>query len=73
MTNLSLTPILFVSILLEEVKIFYFVFKSAWVIVELVEFAICVSISTPSINNELQLILLISTFIVVTLPIKMLY
>jgi len=32
MTTLSLTSILFVSILLEEVKMFCFVSKSAWVI-----------------------------------------
>ena len=32
MTNLSLTSILFVSIMVEEVKVFCFVSKSAWVI-----------------------------------------
>jgi hypothetical protein len=37
MTNLSLTSILFVSILVEDVKVFCFVSKSAWVIVEPVE------------------------------------
>ena len=37
MTNLSATSILFVSILLEEVKVGCFVSKSAWVIVETVE------------------------------------
>ena len=37
MTTLSLTSILFVSILLEEVEVFCFVSKSAWVIVEPVE------------------------------------
>jgi hypothetical protein len=51
MTNLSLTYILDVSILLEEVKVFCFVSKSAWVIPS---FAIFVSISTASINKELQ-------------------
>ena len=56
MTNLTLTSILFVSILIEEVKKFCFSSKSAWVIVEPVEFAIFVLISTPSINNVLQLI-----------------
>ena len=35
---------------------FCFASKSAWVIVEPVEFAIFVSISTPSINNVLQFI-----------------
>jgi hypothetical protein len=34
MTNLSLTSILFVSILVEDVKVGCFVSKSAWVIVE---------------------------------------
>ena len=37
MTNLSLTSILFVSILIEDVKVGCFVSKSAWVIVEPVE------------------------------------
>ena len=37
MTNLSLTSILFVSILIEDVKVFCFVSKSDWVIVEPVE------------------------------------
>jgi hypothetical protein len=55
-TYLSLTSILDVSILLEEVKMFCFASKSAWVIVEPVEFAIFVPISTPSIKNVLQLI-----------------
>ena len=49
MTNLSLTSILFVSILIEEVKKFCFSSKSAWVIVEPVEFAIFVSILSPPI------------------------
>jgi hypothetical protein len=37
MTNLSLTSILFVSILVEEVKAFCFASKSAWVIPSPVE------------------------------------
>jgi hypothetical protein len=48
MTYLSLTSILFVSILLEEVKMFCFVSKSAWVIAP-VEFAIFVSKLSPPI------------------------
>ena len=56
MTNLSLTSILFVSILIEEVKVGCFPSKSAWVIPVPVAFAIFVSIFTPPINNVLQLI-----------------
>jgi len=37
MTNLSLSSILFVNISIEEVKVFCFVSKSDWVIVEPVE------------------------------------
>ena len=49
MTNLSLTSILFVNILIEEVKLSYFASKSDWVFVEPVEFAIFVSILSPPI------------------------
>ena len=54
MTILSLTSILFVSILVEEVKVFCFVSKSAWVMVETVEETPV--IFTPLTTNELQVI-----------------
>ena len=53
MTNLSLTSILFVSILVEDVKVFCFVSKSAWVIAP-PELAIFVSILSPPILKLVQ-------------------